>query len=476
MKSSALSFILFLLFVHGPAWGQTPLMPALDDLESKDNLSLDEGQQALTQLDAWYKTAKPKWPDPSETKFCVLRNSIFISMQLSRLKSEIQQKREDLSKNKPSWIMEEDVAALKMDENEVKVFSFIKNGILAPDYPCFLVISGLDDLSAHLDQIIELNKGAKNKEISEELHQVMLAMNQVGTVKVASKVSQAEGSMMQLDLPASFRGELFPKRQKNVKALSHLESSEQENSDFLKKLGIEKTEDSHPKCNDLSEFYPKPAFQGNTKACSAYAITSDMAFEMNKNRVDSDRMSFDAKIAYSRIQESLNSGTEKKENTDHGVKKFSAALNVLKSLPLFGLPPTACRGANGLPVPSATDVPQKAHKILGYASLTPTPGKSHLDIDLNFIKTLIDHKKPPMVVVDTDTCKYSEGWMYLMGGKMKHAVVIAGYCEGVDPIDLKNKPYLIIRNSMLDQPVHYRVDANEFIKHIDELHKITAME
>ena len=54
--------------------------------------------------------------------------------------------------------------------------------------------------------------------------------------------------------------------------------------------------------------------------------------------------------------------------------------------------------------------------------------------------------------------------------------VIVGYGEGIDPKDMVEKPYFILRDSFVNQPMHYKVAGDELLPRIQELHKITEVE
>ena len=50
---------------------------------------------------------------------------------------------------------------------------------------------------------------------------------------------------------------------------------------------------------------------------------------------------------------------------------------------------------------------------------------------------------------------------------------VVGYGEGIDPMDLKPKKYFIIRDSLTNSPIHYRIDSNQLLQHTVQMHKVT---
>ena len=84
-----------------------------------------------------------------------------------------------------------------------------------------------------------------------------------------------------------------------------------------------------------------------------------------------------------------------------------------------------------------------------------------------------------MAVLSSNARKLSgEDWLHIppMTTGILHIAVIVGYGQSIDPRDMVEKPYFILRDSFVDQPMHYKVAVDELLPRITELHKITEVE
>ena len=101
------------------------------------------------------------------------------------------------------------------------------------------------------------------------------------------------------------------------------------------------------------------------------------------------------------------------------------------------------------------------------------------EIDCSFIRLLIDNQQPPIVALSSNARKLSgEDWLHIppMTTGTGHVAVIVGYGQSIDPRDMVEKPYFILRDSFVDQPMHYKVAVDELLPRIAKLHKITEVE
>ena len=100
----------------------------------------------------------------------------------------------------------------------------------------------------------------------------------------------------------------------------------------------------------------------------------------------------------------------------------------------------------------------------GYTSIKSVEGYAG-KITFALLKTMIDHRKPPMLFINSDAREEIEDWINITeNGKFSHALVVVGYgTEDIDPFTLKKGPYFLIRDSLASRPIHYKVSAKNLL-------------
>ena len=278
--------------------------------------------------------------------------------------------------------------------------------------------------------------------------------------------------------------------------------------EFLRTLNISSIGQARP-TNDLSFMFIRPTLQGSSLSCTAHAVASDMEFEINK--ANQSQIDIDEEYAYLQLQfESRNTyswdhpiSAEAKDKlsqgrwSDHGYPNGST----------YGVPIRYMSSDGVLAEIASGDHQGERQEVIDrlkvkprYAVRTSTSyhgGRNWLfglwigndgeririqdwmEIDCSFIRLLIDNQQPPIVALSSNARKLSgEDWLHIppMTTGIGHVAVIVGYGQSIDPRDMMEKPYFILRDSFVDQPMHYKVAVDELLPRITELHKITEVE
>lgn len=101
-------------------------------------------------------------------------------------------------------------------------------------------------------------------------------------------------------------------------------------------------------------------------------------------------------------------------------------------------------------------------------------------VSFEFFKALLDQGQAPQVQITTDYRQILENWIQPAPekkGLIQPMFLVVGYgLKGLDPFDLTEKPYLVIRDSSAPHPIHYRVDAQVLLKSIFGVFKILDIE
>lgn len=312
--------------------------------------------------------------------------------------------------------------------------------------------------------------------------------------------------------------------------------------EFLRTLNISSLGQASS-ANDLSFMFLRPTLQGSSSSCTAHAVASDMEFEINKanqDQVDIDEEYTYLKLQNHpdvephyhwqnpippQAKGQLSGGHW---NDSYGLPDRGTYGVPLNYLGMFGFTdgsygsPRIYRAIDGVLANIRPEDHQgerqevidrlKAkprYAVKTYASYSNRDNRPYPDsiyygedglynesgieerlsdwrnrnswekIDCSFIRLLIDHQQPPMVILSSNARKLSsEDWLHIppMGTRISHVAVIVGYGQRIDPRDMVEKPYFILRDSFVDQPMHYKVAADELLPIISELHKITKVE
>lgn len=84
------------------------------------------------------------------------------------------------------------------------------------------------------------------------------------------------------------------------------------------------------------------------------------------------------------------------------------------------------------------------------------------------MKRLVDEGATPTVLIDTDARVINEDWVDLSydQANFKHAINVVGYGDmGVNPKNGQVEPYLIVRDSLSTENIHYKIAASDFAAH-----------
>ena len=296
-----------------------------------------------------------------------------------------------------------------------------------------------------------------------------------------------------------------------------------ESAKFLSDLGISKPDHTNlvgHKSNNLSpDFYP-PSRQvdqnGNvTKACMAYALTSDMEYTGKTPKLSADlayglmratyalkypqrtsnedpieaaekktpgNLTSNVKNLPDNLQKSMEDKlgvrageniTDYKSSWDHG-SGATVGLGVLKN--------TAISPQSSLPrgeffPKSLSNLKDRKFKIDDAATLNVRDDNNGTPkVNLGLVKLLVDTKHPPDVLISSEARVEQGEWIKPKNSAgIKHIVNVVGYGEGIDPFDLRKKPYLIIRDSLGSKEIHYKVDAATFLHETKGLIKIKSV-
>jgi hypothetical protein len=89
---------------------------------------------------------------------------------------------------------------------------------------------------------------------------------------------------------------------------------------------------------------------------------------------------------------------------------------------------------------------------------------------------LIDNGRPPIVVIDSDVRLTSPGWINIQPGSgITHVINVVGYGEDINPFTLCPTRYLLVRDSLGKEQIHYKIPADNFLEHTLEIHEISKV-
>jgi hypothetical protein len=243
---------------------------------------------------------------------------------------------------------------------------------------------------------------------------------------------------------------------------------------FLKDLGIPNTSASHKGCKDLSNLFPAPQTQwdqGRPNAkCSGHAIASDIAATLNRKRLFTHGAQASPEQTYGilRMVEDgysapLPHSPDYCNLSAYGVDPYTGVASMIEALKTVQTHPVCPRIATELHLAPKG----KLLKVDGFAVLEEKPISGEL------IKEMIDRGLPPIVQIDTDARDESGDWLQLKrGGRLSHVINVAGYCEDIDPRDLRKKSFFIVRDSLGTREMHYKIAADNLETHMEGVYKI----
>ena len=221
---------------------------------------------------------------------------------------------------------------------------------------------------------------------------------------------------------------------------------------------------------DLSALYiTTPISQGKSKTCVGFALASDIEFELHKTHALEPAEFLSPWSVYASLRyleeerqippcfelESLSNTIEQGLwDIDAGIRSFD--------------------GVTDNPFCLINHSGPKHFGFVSVNSIEEYTGK----ISFLLLKTLIDHNKPPIVKIRSDARQEAENWIKITpNGSSAHVLVVVGYgTNEIDPFTLRKGPYFIVRDSLGQQPIHYKVRAQNLLKYSFGLLKISQLE
>ena len=339
-------------------------------------------------------------------------------------------------------------------------------------------LGGYHSRLADIRRLMESSENAKLKQKLQSLHTEF--------IKMTSLIPNVPENMR--SLTSSCR---------NTSKLANKEISSNAIA-FLEALNISFA-NSIASANDLSFMFLEPTLQGGSLSCVAHSVASDMEFEINKTthrQVDIDEEYTYLKLQGSdynwrnpisaEVKDKLSQGNW----NDHGYPDRSVRRRGFDFLDSF-------EGWDPFPLPfehyNATagvlaDIEPGDHQRERQEVIDRLRSKPRYTVGAYvryagpvgcfFIRLLIDNNQPPLVTLASNARKLSgEDWLHIppMGTGILHTALIVGYGEGIDPRDMVKKPYFILRDSFVDEPIHYKVAADELLPQIRNISKITEV-
>ena len=100
------------------------------------------------------------------------------------------------------------------------------------------------------------------------------------------------------------------------------------------------------------------------------------------------------------------------------------------------------------------------------------------EVSFPLLKSMIDHRMPPVLLISSDARKEAEDWISITkNGRFAHVFVVVGYgIDDIDPFTLRKGPYFLVRDSLASQPIHYKVSAKNLLDHSLGIFKVSQLE
>ena len=240
---------------------------------------------------------------------------------------------------------------------------------------------------------------------------------------------------------------------------------------FLSRLGIEGPTPYLAK-KDLSYLYrTAPPSQAKSYACVGFALAADIEFELQRTRQirRNEILSPYSVYATLRYQEdqipspdclrlhSLSDTIAKGQwemDTGYGAWDFS--------------------NVNFCLISSSGDTVNHT----GYVSIKNVEDYGN-EITFLLLKSMIDHRMPPVILIDSDSREEIEDWINITNNyeDFGHVFVVVGYgIEDIDPFTLRKGPYFLVRDSLASQPITYKISAGNLLDHSLAVLKISQLE
>ena len=259
---------------------------------------------------------------------------------------------------------------------------------------------------------------------------------------------------------------------------------------FLAELEIENWKPNRLS-KDLSYLYRPSLLQGKSKACVGFSLADDIHFYMSQQQQIYRDESVSPFTTYGAIHSYLDRSTIPCLNAEH----IKEAL-IHSGLLLEGDNRLYWKSDSGVPIDKIEDAiysfryPNNALCVLRYKEGGSPYVSSHIivkqfkayaqRISFNFLRAMIDHDKPPILLINSDVRIELEDWMQITNPskEMGHTLIVVGYgiSNDINPFTLQREPYFIVRDSLGLNPIHYRVGAQNLLEHAGALIKVTEVE
>lgn len=398
---------------------------------SRSEITYEQGVKGLVALGEWAK----KQPSTSQKGFNLVHNIIFLKTHIARLKTELTKPRSAIVRRLHS----ENLARLSTQlqkalrgENDLKEKPFKSLAAFSPEDGPVGFSSTLSKTSGGgLFPLYPM----ENLQIHRPLEELLKVLN-IDDPPTANKI---ETSGLEESLKLSTTGTI---------------------------TGV-----------DLSDMYPSPELQLKSKteksnACFAFALASDLAFELGKSGANSFQIS--AVDLYRRLRDNED-GRKSEAGNDCGPLDPDFETHVVSG---------QWRHDLGIyDIQSAYDFVKNVGACLRVGDSfrrLKISGVEKLDspISSEQIRSMILAGRPPMILIDREERSIVEDWYRIKPGKgrMDHMLVVVGFGNSeINPITLKREPYFIVRDSLVDEPIHYKVSAEDLVSHALSLEKVSAL-
>ena len=93
-----------------------------------------------------------------------------------------------------------------------------------------------------------------------------------------------------------------------------------------------------------------------------------------------------------------------------------------------------------------------------------------------FLVALIDQGHAPMIHLNRADKRMSEDWYYISeSGSLGHALNLVGYGEAINPETLLPTRYFLVRDSLVSEPIYYRVPERDLITNLVGVMKVIGL-
>ena len=239
---------------------------------------------------------------------------------------------------------------------------------------------------------------------------------------------------------------------------------------FLSRLGIEGPASDFTKKDSSDLYRTAPPSQAKSNACVGFALAADIEFELQKTHQikSSETLSPYSVYATLRYQEDRISPPD--------------------CLGLHNLSDTIAEGLWDMDIGIAdfdfintnfclTSSSRDTTNHTGYVSIKNMEIYKG-EVTFALLKAMIDHNKPPVLLIDSDAREETEDWINITNkGHFGHTFVVVGYgTEDIDPFSLRKGPYFLVRDSLASQPITYKISAKNLLSHSFAVLKISQLE